>query len=272
MHSDELPLPKRIGLFVRSLLSRYRKYPDFIITGVQKGGTTSLFAYLDQHPQLKLSRPKEVHFFDDNYQKGMRFYKRYFPLKWNQRKTGEASPYYIFHPHVADRIKAELPDVKIIILLRNPILRAYSHYHMQLRTGKEPLKTFEEAIAAENNRLQGELEKMKNDATYNSLAYKRYSYASRGMYYPQVKRWFDAFGRENVLVLKSELLSEQPEVELAKVYAFLGISNTPPQQMSRKHVAKYPEIKPETFDYLKELYLDDQARLVALLGEDFQWF
>jgi len=272
LKNDEHSFLKKLGLSLRGFLAVFRKYPNFIIAGVQKGGTTSLFSYLDQHPSLKLSRPKEVHFFDDDYSRGMRFYKRYFPLKWHKVQTGEASPYYIFHPLVAARIKENLPNAKIIIVLRNPILRAYSHFHMQKRTGKEPLESFEAAIEAEAERLQGEEIKMIANPNYNSVNHKRFSYAARGMYFGQVKRWLRIFGKENILFIKSENLLENPEKELSKVYTFLGLKEEYPKSLQKKHVHSYPEIAEDTFNFLKSKYLGDQEKLKKLIGDEFSWF
>ncbi|MFY0672559.1 MAG: sulfotransferase domain-containing protein [Bacteroidia bacterium] len=263
---------KRIGLFFRGLTSAFRSEPEFIIAGVQKGGTTSLFAYLDQHPSLKLSRPKEVHFFDDRYEKGMAYYRRFFPLKIFGKRTGEASPFYIFHPHVAKRIKRELPNCKIIIVLRNPILRAYSHYQMECRQGNENLKTFEEAIDAEHGRLKGELDKILADENYFSVPYRSFSYASRGMYAPQVKQWIDIFGKSQIHFIKSENLLAKPEEELKKVYTFLELKQVLPLSLSKKHVHNYPEINKETLEKLKVKFENDQKELTKLIGGDFSWF
>lgn len=268
----EFSITKKIGLFFRGLTSSSRLEPEFIIAGVQKGGTTSLFAYLDQHPNLKLSRPKEVHFFDDRYEKGMAYYRRFFPLRILGKKTGEASPFYIFHPFVAERIKRELPNCKIIIVLRNPILRAYSHYQMQRRQGLEKLETFEEAIAAEEERIEGEKEKVLADETYFSEPLRHFTYASRGMYAHQVEQWLNVFGKSQILFLKSENLSSKPEQELLKVYKFLRLDPTTPKSLLKKHKHNYPEINTKTFEVLKSKFLADQKELVKLIGEEFRWF
>lgn len=256
----------------RAIGAQKRSLPHFIIAGVQKGGTTSLYAYLDQHPEMYLSRPKEVHFFDDQFQKGMRYYRRHFPFAKSGMLTGEASPYYIFHPHAPDRINEHIPDVKIIVVFRNPIMRAYSHFHMQRRAGKEHLATFEEAIAAEGERLKGEREKMLQNAEYNSVNYKKYSYAARGMYYEQARHLLDVFGENRVLFLKSEQLLEAPREQLEKVYRFLGIAQEFPASLKKKHVGDYPAINEATMRHLKEAYREDQEKLSALLGSEFSWF
>ena len=119
----------------RFLTSHFRMLPDFIIIGAQKSGTSSLYYYLSQHPNVKPALKKEVHYFDLNFEKNVLFYRMQFPLIFNRLNifgkkyvTGEASPYYIFHPHVARRISKIIPSVKIIVLLRNPIDRSFSHY------------------------------------------------------------------------------------------------------------------------------------------------
>ena len=118
------------------------KLPDFIIIGCQRGGTTSLYNYITSHPDVEPASQKELHFFDYNFDKGLDWYKDQFP---DNKITGETSPYYIIHPHAPRRIAQAKPDVKILILLRNPGDRAYSHYNLEVKIGHEKL-SFEDAI------------------------------------------------------------------------------------------------------------------------------
>ena len=115
----------------------FRALPDFLIVGAQKGGTSSLYAYLAQHPSVLPSFRKEVKFFDCNYFCGHTWYRAHFPLRYKlsrgNRITGEGTPNYLFHPTALQRLALTLIDVKIIILLRNPADRAYSHYQHQKR-------------------------------------------------------------------------------------------------------------------------------------------
>jgi len=149
----------------RRLTSSIRVLPDFIIIGVQKGGTTSLYKYLVQQKSVMPAFRKEVHFFDDpNFEKGIGWYRAQLPSSAykdyqqfiHKEKTiaGEGSPYYIFHPQVPRRIYEMIPAVKLIAMLRNPIDRAYSHYHHNRRERREPL-SFAEAIAREPERIGG---------------------------------------------------------------------------------------------------------------------
>lgn len=154
----------------KRLSAPLRPFPDFIIIGAQKGGTSSLFSYLKQHSQLQLPDKKEIHFFDNDYQKGVNWYRSHFPMKiFDNIKTGEATPYYLFHPHAPQRIFQHCPKVKLIVMLRNPTDRAYSHYMMQNKRKIDPLPTFEEAIDAEESRLRVETLRLGNEPLYNSV-------------------------------------------------------------------------------------------------------
>lgn len=193
---------------------KLRMLPDFIIIGAQRSGTTSLFNYLGQHPEIYQSFPKETHYFSNHYQKGVGWYRSHFPLKvhkviaesYLKRKfiAGEATPYYISHPLAPGRVHNLVPNVKLIVLLRNPVDRAYSHYHHQVKLGMEPL-TFEEAIDAEEERISGEVERIKRDVQYRSFNLQNYSYLYRGVYIHQVRTWLEYFDREQFLVLESEV-------------------------------------------------------------------
>mgnify|MGYP006439820863 CR=1 FL=1 len=161
----------KLLLLARKINSNNRVLPNFIIVGAQKAGTTSLFRYLTSHPQIKAPfKTKEIHFFDggleseDNYKKGLKWYKSHFPLKSKMynKLTYEASPLYLFHPCAPKRIKKDIPDVKIIILLRNPVERSISHYFHELRKGRERL-TVDEAFRKEEDRLKGVFENKKKN-------------------------------------------------------------------------------------------------------------
>jgi hypothetical protein len=154
-------LQRSLGSLTRGM----RLLPDFIIIGGQRCGTTSLFNYLTQHPDVFPSCPKEVHYFSIHYHKGVNWYRSHFPLvmqksyveRGHDRRfvAGEATPYYIAHPHAPQRIAETVPEAKLIVLLRNPVDRAYSHYHYEVKNGLETL-SFAEAIDREDERLAGE--------------------------------------------------------------------------------------------------------------------
>ena len=146
--------------------------PDFLIIGTQRGGTTSLYNYLLARPQIAAATRKEVHFFDNNFHRGIPWYRAHFPsliqgdmaetIRGQRFITGEASPYYLFHPHAPARAALVVPKAKLIVLLRNPVDRAYSHYCRMVKKGRETL-SFEDALAQEEIRTRGEGQRLAAD-------------------------------------------------------------------------------------------------------------
>jgi hypothetical protein len=204
---------------------------DFLIIGAQKSGTSSLYYYLAQHPQIVTVPHKEIQFFSLHYAQGWGWYRSQLGMTSPDRTHlfyGEATPYYLFHPLVPQRVYQHIPQVKLIVVLRNPIDRAISHYHHEVKFGFEQA-TLEVAIALESDRLRGEVEKMKADPTYHSHNLQHYSYRSRGLYLEQLQRWMAWFPREQFLVLNSEAFYQQPDKTLARVLDFLHL---PPLELT----------------------------------------
>ncbi len=246
--------------------------PDFLIIGAQKCGTTSLLYYLGQHPQIALSEKKEIHFFDKKYQMGLDWYENQFPRKSDRAKiTGEATPYYLFHPFVPQRVAHHYPEIKIIILLRNPVDRAYSHFWMIKSRELEPLQTFEEAIEAEAERIEPEMSKMLSNPEYRSISYQHHSYLSRGKYYEQIQNWLRYFPTSSFWFIKTERLKTKPIAELEKLYLFLGIKCTLPGDLSFQRTGEYPPMKPETRKQLNNYFDPYNKKLKTILGNEFTW-
>src|SRR5439155_25683479 len=166
------------------------------------------------------------------FKKGFGWYKSNFPTiisKWyktflHKQKfvSGEATPYYLFHPLAASRVHQFLPDVKLIVLLRNPVNRAYSHYNHEIRKGTESL-SFEEALEKEPARLNGETERLNKDPYYYSHNHQHFSYLSRGIYIDQLKTWMNYFPKDRFLIIKSEDLLKNTQFELNRIYKFLEL-------------------------------------------------
>ena len=198
---------ERAHMRFRTITRNARALPDFLLIGGQRCGSTSLYATLCGHPQVLAGAHKEPHFFDNNHLRGEAFYRRLFPLRAYLRArhaiTGEATTHYLSHPAVPGRVAAMLPDVRLITILRDPVERAYSHYQLARRNGREPL-SFERALAAEPERLAGEEARLLSDPAYRSEAYGVQSYRTRGLYLEQLERWWATFPPERLLVLRSE--------------------------------------------------------------------
>jgi hypothetical protein len=258
-----------------------RLLPDYLIIGAQRAGTTSLHRYLVQHPAVgTLLRTKGVHFFDTAYGRGISWYAARFPTRlsaWSlarrhglELRTGEASPYYLFHPHVPRRVAEHLPRVKLIVLLRDPVQRAYSHYQHEVARGFETLP-FEAAIEAEPARLAGETERLLAEPLYNSFAHQHHSYLSRGCYAEQLDRWRPLFGHDQLLVLSSERFFAEPDHTFRRVLDFLELPPFTPDGYRRHNAHDYREMGPRVRARLAEHYREPNRRLYRWLGDDLGW-
>lgn len=269
-----IPTPARVVL--RNVVwsygratARLRPLPDFLIIGAQRAGTTALYEYLRRHPGIAGPAWKEVNFFDVHHRRGEAWYRGHFPMR-SPAIVGEASPSYLLHPLAPQRAAALVPEVRLIALLRNPIDRALSHYHHEVDLGREPL-SFEEAIEREEERLRGELERMLRDPAYLSHAWWNHTYLARGRYAEQLERWLAAFPREQLLVLTSEELFDEPGGAYARVLDFLGAGLHDLGLYLRVFGRDYPEMRPETRRRLAEHYAEPNRQLSELLGRELGW-
>lgn len=245
--------------YYRRLTSPLRKLPDFVIIGAQKSGTSSLYYYLSQHPDLEMSAEKEIHYYNyyADHGRGLGWYKSFFPLKLGSagRRTGEASPNYLYLERAAERLKNDVPGVKLIVLLRNPVDRAYSEYNMHVRQhDAENLPSFEQAIA--NPDLAAEVSRV---------------YLLRGRYADHIRSWLKHFDRDRFLFVKSEDLFANPRPVLGQVYRFLGLNEVYPPNLKAQEVGTYSELSPQTRASLNEYFRQPNEDLVELLGERFRW-
>jgi len=264
----------------RVITSPFRVLPDFLIIGATKGGTSAAFNYLIQHPNIIPPPKKEVGFFSAWHKSGKLWYKSHFPTyfqkffaqKLYKRKflTGEASPNYLFSLLVPKRVHELIPNVKIIVLLRNPVDRAFSDYHMKVKLGNEKL-SFEDAIKNEDIRLEGVKEKILNDPNYYSYHYWLFSYLRQGIYLDQLKVWMDIFPKEQFLVLKTEDLNSHPQKILNQIFDFLGLPSFSVPDLKRKNVGKYKKMGNDTRLKLNEYFKPHNKRLYQFLDRNFDW-
>jgi Sulfotransferase domain len=233
--------------------------PDFVVIGASKCGTTFFFHLLAQHPLIEPPAFKEPHFFDLLFDEGVEWYRRCFPVPRSKdgRKTitGEATPGYIFDPHVPARMAQVVPEARLIALLRNPVERTYSAYHHRVRNGQET-RTFEEAIEAG-----------LEDPTREGPA--------RSIYVDHLLRWSEFFPKEQMLVLKSEEFFENPKQTLKVVLDFLELPEWEPEpsllQWKRNTGGYGQGMDPSTRRRLEEYFEPHNKRLYDYLGADFGW-
>ncbi|MBI1784853.1 sulfotransferase domain-containing protein [Candidatus Sumerlaeota bacterium] len=256
-----------------------RTLPDFIIIGGHRCGSTSLYSYLTQHPAIVSASLKEIHFFDLNFQRGLNWYRAHFPytaerflrrLQGRPFQTGEATPFYLTHPHCPRRAAEIVPGAKIVAILRNPIDRAYSHYHHQLRKGLETLP-FEEAIDKESERIEAEWKKMLADPTYYSFHFRKFSYLRRGHYADQLAAWMEFYPREKILVLKTEDLEREGTSLLNRAFRFLGLPSFNVTDFEKHHLSQYAGMDPAIRKRLADYFAPHNRKLEELTGEKINW-
>ena len=258
--------------------------PDFVVIGTMKGGTSFFYHLLSKHPLVQPAASKELHFFDAHFNLGVEWYRRCFPaprLKDGRGTiTGEATP-YMAHRLAPERMAKVVPEARLIALLRNPVDRAYSHYHQILRHWSEN-RTFEEVIGLKGTGRtrqarqlgeEGETPGRKNRAG----GLDEYSgYLSRGVYVDQLVRWSELFSKEQILVLKSEDFFEHQWANLKTAFEFLGLPEWEPEASEivprKRNKGSYEEeMDPATRRRLEEYFEPHNRRLYDYLGVDFGW-
>jgi hypothetical protein len=258
-----------------------RVSPDFLIVGGQRCGTTSLFKTLSAHPAvLTPVLHKGVHYFDTSYANGPNWYRAHFPLRATasraERRTGvrplafESSPYYMFHPLAADRIARDLPDVKLLVLLRDPVERAYSAHAHELARGFET-EDFETALALEDERLAGEAERIVADPSYSSHSHQHHAYLQRGRYIDHLERLTGLFGRDRVHVIDSHRFFEEPEPVYDGVLEFLGLPQRGYPPFERHNARPRSPMDDALRRKLEEHFEPYDERLTAWLGQPLTW-
>lgn len=244
------------------------RHPDFLIVGSPRCGTTSLYKYLIAHPQILPAAEKEVQFFSQEFDRGLAWYLSHFmpPAADSIFLTGEATPTYLNHPQAAQRLYQCLPHTKLILILRNPVDRAISHYQMLVRRGTEP-RTLETALQAELELLSSATEKSLEAGTY----WKDCPYLDKSLYIYSIRRWLKFFPTENFLVLQSESFYANPGVALEQVFDFLGLPNYQLNQYPRYNAGTYQPANQSFYRNLTDYFQPHNQKLASDLGQSFSW-
>jgi hypothetical protein len=278
---------KRAFRAVGVATSTIRPLPDYLIIGTHRAGTTSLHECLLEHPCVapnfpSVQRIKGVRYFDEHFRESVAWYRSHFPTVayrgWLQQirrqpvLAGEASPYYLFHPLAAQRAATILPKAKLIVLLRNPIDRAYSHWRRERRDGTEPLSTFEAAVDAEYDRIEGEADRIVNEKDYYSYAHENFSYIAQGLYFEPLRTWLNYYPRERIHVELSEHFFVDPESVYDRVLRFLDLPAFQLRHSARAN-SNHPSkpLSRVTRRRLASRIVPHNRRLEELLGMDLGW-
>lgn len=260
-----------------------RIMPSFLICGGQRCGTTSLYRALAQHPAvLKAVLHKGIHYFDTNYHRGTDWYRAHFPLRRHAERvmeqhgvpgqTFESSPYYLYHPHAAARIARDLPGVRLIVLVRDPVERAYSQHAHEVARGFEMEADFARALELEPNRLRGQHARLTADPHAYSFAHQHHAYKARGEYAAALEQLAHQVGRDQILVLESEEFFSDPKAVYDRVQDFLGLPHLGYPDFDVHNARPRAEDMPDEIRAaLREHYEPHDAALTAWLGRTPAW-
>lgn len=248
--------------------------PSFLIIGAMKCGTSSLYHYLSQHPQIVEATKKEVHYFDFNNELGLPWYRSHFPnqqtLKIQNAITGEASPEYMYHPRAAAQCHLLLPKAKIIVMLRDPVERTFSQYSHYKRFGEESL-SFEEALEKESERLEGAYENYLLDRYYWNWNYFKYGYQAKSRYFEQLVPWFRLYGESSIMVINSSDFYAHTRKITNKVFNFLNLDEYTLDNYPNMFESKKSSINNETRTKLTNYFREHNENLYQLIGQNFDW-
>jgi hypothetical protein len=271
------------AVFVRGgrLTAPLRMLPGLLIVGAQRCGTTSMYRALSQHPAvLKAVLHKGVHYFDMNYDRGPGWYRAHFPLQAAGSRAGraagstgltfESSPYYLFHPLATERIARDLPQARLLVLVRDPVERAYSAWSHELARGFEN-EPFERALELERTRLAGEEERIAAEPGYLSHSHQHHAYVARGQYTEQLARLAAAVGPDRVLVVDSGDFFARPEPVYDRVLDFLALPRRGYPAFEQHNARSRSPMPPSVRSRLDEHFLPHDEKLTGWLDEPPSW-
>jgi hypothetical protein len=289
VRSSAPPWVKRSGRKVSRTFGRLtsggRMMPSFLVAGGQRCGTTALHRALIAHPVVAAPvLHKGINYFDLHYDRGPEWYRGHFPLLSTARRRAghwsagmhepqamESSGYYLYHPLALPRIAADLPMVRLLVILRDPVERAYSAYKHGVARGFETETSFERALELEPERLAGEEERLRDDPSYVSHSHRHHAYVTRGRYVEQLRQVFEQFGRERVHVVQSEDFLTRPESVYSGILAFLGLPEWLPPSFDRHNARPGRPMEESVRLRLDEYFRPYDERLAELLGQPLAW-
>ncbi|MDB9721748.1 sulfotransferase domain-containing protein [Nitrosopumilus sp.] len=258
------------------LTSSLRVLPEFIVIGAAKSGTTSLYHYLSQHPCIIKSAYDELGYFDDNFNLGLNWYRSLFPTKFTQQKiehehkkflTYDVTPGYFQNPSCIKRMYETLPNVKLILVLRNPVDRTYSHYQASTKRGIKTKKSFQEILDKDLKKY----EEVKNDDS----EYKNFilnSYIGPSIYVKLVKEWLKYFSSEQLLILSSEELKKNHKEVFSKIHNFLNIKDEEIDTVTKHNTGgDYTPLNSELRQKVIDFFKPHNEELFNIINQKFDW-
>ena len=285
--------------FYRKITNRFRMLPSFLIIGGAKSGTTSLFAYLIEHPNIIPGSTKGGFFFSFLGNNTTSFYRSHFPIKRKNLITCEATGGYFVHPLIPARVHKLLPLVKLIVVLRNPVERAYSEFHYRVMIGEQITENFEDVIKSELKRI--EIGKNNPELKIENTNYHQFSFSHlrHGLYAQHIERWLKFFPKEQLLILHAKDLYNNLDNIVAETFDFLNLpkyqiesrieknkidkirplggrqrniyKNIDSKNRTLFNVQNYPEMKSKTRKLLQDFFRPHNEKLFEMIGKRFDW-
>jgi len=256
-----------------------RVIPDFLVIGAKRCGTTSLYQHLSEHPCISRSPHDNIGFFNENYHLGINWYKSLFPTVFYKKKMESKNKQCLFFDVTSTYMEEELtaknvyevnPNQKIIVILRNPVDRAYSHYHVNVKEKSEK-RSFEDAVFEEMNRIKSERIIQNKNKNLRVFTPNNIHYLKKGFYALQLKSWFKIFPREQILVLSTEEFQEDQNLIYKKIFDFLNIPNMKIKNTEKMEKGNYIPMKDETRKLLLDYFRQYNYELFELINNEFDW-
>ena len=256
-----------------------RVIPDFLVIGAKRCGTTSLYQHLSEHPCISRSPRDNIGFFNENYHLGINWYKSLFPTVFYKKKMESKNKHCLFFDVTSTYMEEELtaknvyevnPNQKIIVILRNPVDRAYSHYHVNVKEKSEK-RSFEDAIFEEMNRIKSERIIQNKNKNLRVFTPNNIHYLKKGFYALQLKSWFKIFPREQILVLSTEEFQEDQNLIYKKIFDFLNIPNMKIKSTEKMEKGNYTHMKHDTRNLLLDYFRQCNHELFELINSEFDW-
>ncbi len=262
-----------IGRKFKGITAAQRKLPDFLVIGGKRCGTTTLFEFLRQHQMIAEPVIDHMGFFDDNYSIGINYYKSFFPIKTEEtakKLDYDVTTSYLTSPFVAERVAKEIPNVKIIVLLRNPTSRAWSDYNASQKkdASEEQFQSYIDDELQELEASDFEEKVSKND--YN-MSEPFSNFIKKGLYAVYLKKWLKLFPRKNFLFISTESFSKDENKVFKQIFDFLGLSNFEIHKLQRMSKGNYEKLNPKIKNKLDLFFAPHNDELFKLINEKYDW-
>ena len=254
-----------------------RVIPDFLVIGAKRCGTTSLYQHLPEHPCISKSPYDNMGFFNDNFHLGVNWYKSFFPTTFTRNKMKskfgdflafDVTTKYMEEESTANNVYQTKPNMKIIIILRNPVDRAYSQYHLSVRQTAER-RSFEDVVEENMNRLNKESH--EHHKIKPRFSAKEDNYLKKGLYALQLRYWLKIFPRENILIVSTEEFESNQQIIYNKIFEFLNISKFEVKNTKKMEKGNYTSMKSETRNLLLDYFRPHNHELFELINMEFNW-